>query len=44
MAAENKVIDWHHQLNGCEFEETLETEKDREAWPSSVHGVTKRRT
>ena len=23
MAAENKVIGWHHQFNGYEFEETL---------------------
>ena len=23
MAAENKVIGWHHQFNGSEFEETV---------------------
>ena len=23
---------WHHRLNGHEFEPTLETVKDREAW------------
>ena len=23
MAAENKVVGWHHQFNGYEFEETL---------------------
>ena len=43
VAAENKVIVWHHQLNGYEFEE-MEIEEDRESWPTSVHGVTKRRT
>ena len=38
------VIVWHHQLSGHEFEETVEIEKDRESWPTSVHGVTKKRT
>lgn len=44
MAAENRVIVWRHQLSGHEFEETVEIEKDRESWPTSVHGVTKTRT
>ena len=30
----------NHQLNGHDFEQTLR-EKDREAWHSAVHGVTK---
>ena len=31
---------FHHQLNGHEFEQTLETVKDREAWSAAVHVVT----
>ena len=34
MAGENKVIDWHHQLNGYEFEETL---GDREGQGSRAY-------
>ena len=36
--------DWHLQLTGYEFEATVEIEKDRESWPTSVHGVTKKWT
>ena len=38
-STEDKIAGWHHQFNGCEFEE--ETVKDREAWHAAVHGVTK---
>ena len=41
---ENKMIRWHHQLNGHEFEQALGVMKDREAWRAAVHGVTKRWT
>ena len=34
------MAEWHHRLNGHEFE----TVKDREAWRAAVHGVTKSRT
>ena len=37
---EDKMIGWHHQHNGHEFEQTLEMVKDREAWHGAVHGVT----
>ena len=30
---------WYHRLNGHEFEHILV--KDRDAWCSAVHGVTK---
>ena len=40
-AMENKMIGWHHQLNGHEFEQTSGDSKDREAWCAAVHGVAK---
>ena len=41
---EDEVVGWHHQLNGHEFEQTLEIVKDREAWCSAVHKVPKSQT
>ena len=38
--AEDEIVGCHHQLNGHEFEQTLETVKDREAWSAAVHVVT----
>ena len=38
MKTENEMVEWHHQLNGREFEQTLVV-KDREAWCDVVHGV-----
>ena len=45
---EDKMVGWHHQLNGHEFEQMdmrlsklWEMVKDREAWHAAVHGVTK---
>ena len=38
---EDEMVGWHHQVNGHEFEQTLEIVKDREAWRAAVHGVTK---
>ena len=29
---EERMVGWHHQLNGHEFEQALEMVKDREAW------------
>ena len=31
------MVEWHHQLNGHEFEQTLGD--NREAWHAAVHGV-----
>ena len=41
---EDKMVGWHHWLNGHEFEKLWETVKDREAWLAAVYGVTKSQT
>ena len=38
---EDEMVGWRHQLDGHEFEQILETVKDREAWCAEVHGVAK---
>ena len=35
---ENEMVGWHHRY---EFEQTLETVKDRKAQCAAVHGVAK---
>ena len=40
-ATEDRIVVWHHQLNGCEFEQTSGDVKDREVWHAAIHGVTK---
>ena len=37
---EDEMAEWHHQLNGHEFEQN-ELAMDGEAWHAAVHGVTK---
>ena len=32
---------WHHVFNGCEFEQALGDDEDREAWRATVHVVAK---
>ena len=39
---EGEMIGWHHQL--MSLSKHWEKEKDREAWSTAVHGVTKSRT
>ena len=41
---EDEMVRWHHQLDGHEFEDTLELMMDREARRAAIHGVTKSRT
>ena len=38
---EDEMAEWHHQLDGHEFEWTWELVMDREACRAVVHGVTK---
>ena len=40
----DKVVGWHHGLNGHEFEQAPGVGMDREAWHAAVHGVAKSRT
>ena len=39
---EDKMVGWHHWLNGHEFEQALADVKDREAQHAAVHGITNR--
>ena len=40
----DEMVDWHHQLDGYEFEQDQELVMDREAWRAAVHGAVKSRT
>ena len=35
------MVEWHHRLNGHSIRKFWEIAKDREAWSTAVHGVTK---
>jgi len=37
---EDEMVEWHHRLDGPEFEQVLGV-GDREAWCAGVHGVAK---
>ena len=41
---ENKMVGWHHWLNGHEFEQTWGIVENRGAWHAAVHGVAKSQT
>ena len=36
---EDQMVEWHHQLNGCESEQTP-GDSEREAWRAVVLGFT----
>ena len=38
---EDKMVGWHHWLNGYEFGWAPELVMDWEAWPTAAHGVSK---
>ena len=35
----DKMVGWHHQLNGMSLSELQEIVKDREIWCAAVHGA-----
>ena len=37
---ENKMVGWHHWLNGHELNKLQKLVMDREAWHATVHGIT----
>ena len=38
---EDEMVEWHHHLDGHEFEQALGDSEEQEAWHAAVHGVTK---
>ena len=38
---EDEMVGWHHQFNGHESEQTPGDSKGQEAWPATIHRVTK---
>jgi len=39
---EDKMVGWHHRLNGREFEQTSgDGERGGKAWHAAAHGVSK---
>ena len=38
------MVEWHHQLNGQEFDNSWKLVMDREAWRAAVHGISKSQT
>ena len=45
-ATEDEIVEWHHLLNGHEFEQSSRDMKGREAWHADhmLHVVTKSKT
>ena len=41
---EDKMVGWHHQLDGHGFGWTLGVGDGRETWHAAVHGVAKSQT
>ena len=43
-ATENEMFEWHHWLNGHEFEQIPGNSKRQENWHAAVHGFAKSQT
>ena len=41
---EDQTVEWHHQLNGHEFEQAPGDDEGQEAWRAAVYGNTKSQT
>ena len=41
---EDKMVGWHHQLNGHGFEQTPGVGDGQQAWHAAVRGVAKSQT
>ena len=41
---EDKMVGWHHWLDGHELSKLRELVMEREAWPAAAHGATKSQT
>ena len=41
---EEEMVEWHHWLDGYEFEQTPGDSEGREAWHAAVHGVSESET
>ena len=41
---EDRMIGWHHRLNGHEFEQAPGVSDGQEAWHAAVHGAAKSQT
>ena len=41
---EDEMVEWHHRLDGHEFEQALGDSEEHKAWHAAVHGVTKSQT
>ena len=41
---EDELVEWHHQLNGHEFEQSLRDGEGQGSMRASVHGVANSRT
>ena len=40
----DEMVEWHHRLMDMSLSKLWEMVKDREAWSSTVHGITKSQT